>query len=153
MNIIQKDITTIPSGTIIHQVNCQGAMGSGVALALRRKWPQIYDSYIGYIGGLKTREYLLGSYDLCLVEPNIMVINAFCQLDYRKSIDDHFDRFTSYAAWETVLGSLNKIKDSSSFLKPVYFPYNVGCDRGGGDFRVISAMIEEVFPDAIFCRI
>ena len=30
---------------IIHQVNCQGAMNSGVAKAIREKWPIVFDKY------------------------------------------------------------------------------------------------------------
>lgn len=46
MNIIKKDITTIDEGVILHQVNCQNAMGSGVAKALFSKWPQIKQNTI-----------------------------------------------------------------------------------------------------------
>ena len=45
MDFIQKDITTERHGLIIHGVNCQGVMGSGVALAIRNKWPVVYDEY------------------------------------------------------------------------------------------------------------
>lgn len=30
---------------ICHQVNCQGAMNSGVAKAIREKWPVVYKAY------------------------------------------------------------------------------------------------------------
>ena len=30
---------------ICHQVNCQGAMNSGVAKAIRTKWPEAYNEY------------------------------------------------------------------------------------------------------------
>lgn len=42
---IVMDITTATRGIVVHGVNCQGVMGSGVALAIRTKWPQIFESY------------------------------------------------------------------------------------------------------------
>ena len=36
-----KDITSITKGVIMHQVNCQNVMGSGVAKALYTKYPQV----------------------------------------------------------------------------------------------------------------
>ena len=40
-----KDITTITKGVIMHQVNCQDVMGSGVAKALYTKYPQVKDEF------------------------------------------------------------------------------------------------------------
>ena len=44
-NIIYDDITKSNADYICHQVNCQGVMGSGVAKAIRDKWPQVYEEY------------------------------------------------------------------------------------------------------------
>lgn len=37
MKIINKDITTLKKGILLQQVNCQNAMGSGVAKAIYLK--------------------------------------------------------------------------------------------------------------------
>jgi len=153
METIEKDITTVEFGVIVHQVNCQCVMGSGVAKALRDKWPAIFDSYnfmsarAEFNGG-----GLLGCIDVCKVEDNLFVVNLFGQDKYKKSIDDNWNRFTSYGAWEKALPKLRKYINEQGLPDRIYFPYNVGCDRGGGDWRIISAMIEEHFPDAIFCK-
>ena len=39
------DITNSKANYICHQVNCQGAMNSGVAKAIREKWPRVYKAY------------------------------------------------------------------------------------------------------------
>lgn len=33
------------AAVICHQVNCQGKMNSGVAKAIREKWPEVYTRY------------------------------------------------------------------------------------------------------------
>ena len=60
-----KDITSTTLGVVAHGVNCQGAMGSGVALAIMRKWPEIRESYMRY----KPGRHLLGSVDFVDVDP------------------------------------------------------------------------------------
>lgn len=42
---ISADITTITTGYIMHQVNCQNVMGAGVAKALYTKYPIVKLSY------------------------------------------------------------------------------------------------------------
>lgn len=34
-----------PQTRIAHQVNCRGKMGSGVALAIKQKYPEVYQKY------------------------------------------------------------------------------------------------------------
>jgi O-acetyl-ADP-ribose deacetylase (regulator of RNase III) len=46
ITIEYKDLTTVTSGIIGHCVNCQGAMGSGVARALFTKWPEVRNEYL-----------------------------------------------------------------------------------------------------------
>jgi hypothetical protein len=153
MQIIEKDITTIDHGIIVHQVNCQGAMGSGVAKAIRAKWPLVFDEYLSK---WKTTYFLnedlsvlLGEMQPVQVSGSLYVVNLFGQNEYKRPADAKI-RHTSYAAWEKALPKLKGFADQK--LLPVYFPYLAGCDRGGGDWRIISAMIEEHLPDAIFCK-
>ena len=40
---IKGDITKSNCDIICHQVNCQGKMNSGVAKAIRAKWPKVYE--------------------------------------------------------------------------------------------------------------
>jgi hypothetical protein len=140
MKIIEKDILTVEKGIICHQVNCQKTMGSGIAKQIREKWPLVYDRYIEF-------DNILGNLQLEEVSTDLFVANLFGQNNY--GYDGK--RYTSYGAWERALPLLKKC--STELILPVYFPYKVGCDRGGGDFRIIEAMIEEYFPDAIFCKL
>ena len=154
MKIINKDITTITSGVIIHSTNCQGVMGSGVALAIKTKWPKVEDRYQTFIANFKARmrnnhiwssEVLLGETNHVKISKELSVINLFGQEYYGRD----GKRYTSYAAWERALPKIKGI----ALDRQIYFPYLVGCALGGGDWRIISAMIEEYFPNAIFCKI
>lgn len=147
MNIIEKDILTVERGIIVHQVNCRGEMNSGVAKALRNKWPQVYKEYKEYCDG---NSNMLGGYQFVKINDGLFVVNLFGQEKY--GYDGQ--RYTSYAAWEKALPGIKEIiKINDMLTMPIYFPYLIGCDRGGGDFRIITAMIEEYFQKANFCKL
>lgn len=148
MKIINKDILTVDRGVIVQQVNCQGAMKSGVALGIRNKWPIVFEYFEKYFQ-LTPQYKLLGTIQFIQVEPKLYVVNLFGQ--------DKFGydgkRYTSYGAWEKALPEIKSMKEAKALaLEPIYFPFLCGCDRGGGNWHIISAMIEEYFPDAIFCN-
>jgi O-acetyl-ADP-ribose deacetylase (regulator of RNase III) len=147
MNLIERDITTIETGTIVHQVNRQGKMNSGVAKAIREKWPSVFNAYENSFHS--KNPYQLGDVQTVEVVPfQLYVANLFGQENF--GYDGK--RYTSYAAWERALPLLKKHQDSV-LVKSIYFPYLIGCDRGGGNFLIISEMIKEYFPYAIFCKI
>jgi O-acetyl-ADP-ribose deacetylase (regulator of RNase III) len=40
-----SNLLEVKSGIICHQVNCIGAMGTGIALQIRNKWPVVFNDY------------------------------------------------------------------------------------------------------------
>jgi O-acetyl-ADP-ribose deacetylase (regulator of RNase III) len=85
MKYIKKDITTVDSGIVVQGVNCQGVMGSGVAGAIRRKWPKAYESYMDKFHQTRTSNSdLLGTVDFALIttSPTLYVANIFSQKFY-----------------------------------------------------------------------
>ena len=137
---------------ICHQVNCQGAMNSGVAKAIRQKWPKVYteykakcdyeeatvnDLYGQYENPIDWSECLLGDIQVVLVDENKAVINMFAQQYY--GYDQK--RYTSYDAFWYCLGRIKRIINPE---KTIAFPARIGCVRGGANWNVILTMIEEV---------
>ena len=43
MKIKHGDILSVANGIIVHQVNAQGVMGSGLAKQIREKYPMAFD--------------------------------------------------------------------------------------------------------------
>lgn len=140
---------------ICHQVNCQGAMNSGVAKAIRQKWPKVYteykakcdyeeatvnDLYGKYESPIDWSECLLGDIQVVLVDENKAVINMFAQQYY--GYDQK--RYTSYDAFWYCLGRIKRVINPE---KTIAFPARIGCVRGGANWNVILKMIEEVLGD------
>lgn len=148
MQIIEKDILTVEKGIICQSVNCQGVMGSGLAKAIREKWPIVYESYIKYCKTFNHDFELLGRWHGVKLNENLIIVNLFNQLFY--GYDGK--RYTDYSG---INCSLKSLKDSYACYSdmPFYFPYLMGCDRGGADWNIVSKMIDFYFPNAIICKL
>jgi O-acetyl-ADP-ribose deacetylase (regulator of RNase III) len=78
MELIKGDVTEVTDGIILHIVNCQHKMGSGVAKALRDKWPLVYDYYMKDGKGPS----MLGKVGFVPVAPGLTVVNGYGQEFY-----------------------------------------------------------------------
>ena len=123
---------------ICHQVNCQGVMGSGIAKQIRERWPEVYKEYKTYCDYCNKHGLnMLGhNFDVPVDECEKSVINMFSQNNY--GYDGK--RYTSYDAFcNCLLDIRNLIRGGT-----IGFPKNIGCGLGGGNWKVISTLIEEI---------
>lgn len=133
---INKDIVTVTEGFIIHGCNAQGAMGSGVAGALRSKWPAIYQPYHTLCSQYSNnREMLLGQIAPYTVsqEPLLVVLNAITQLNFGSDGKIYADVGAIRTVLEIAAYAANKVD------QPIYLP-QIGCGLGGLDWD------EDVLP-------
>lgn len=148
MKIIQRDITTIDDGVVFHQVNCQGVMRSGVAKAIREKWPEVFSEYSKFCQN-KTPEELLGTYNAVNLSDeysNLTVVNCFSQKNY--GYDGEL--YTDYDSIDKIFREVYRVccHEETKF----YAPYLYGCVRGGGDWNKVSEIICRNISDIIFCK-
>ncbi len=126
MWITPKDITTVTAPAIImHGVNCQGAMGSGVAKALYEKWCYVREEYVE----LPIEEMRLGNVQLVHVDNDLWVANCFTQEFYGSD-------GKRYADVEAINKCLEQIRyDAESLgIYNIYSP-QIGCGLGGLDWE------------------
>ena len=150
MKTLNKDITSIEKGIILHQVNCKGKMASGVAKAIRNKWPLVYYEYLDWV--LESEKLgipLLGSILPVNVAEDLYVINLFGQDRY----GNDGKQYTSYEALESCMKYLKDyIEEEGLWLLDIYHPL-IGCALGGGKWDVVGPLIEKHFPDTYLCLI
>lgn len=145
MNIVEKDLLATHRGIIVHQVNCRGAMGSGVAQQIITKHPVVYGAYRSFF--MQDPKPALGDVQFVPVNDSLHVANVFGQDRYGGG-----DRcYTDYDALEQGLRTVAQFADDEG-LK-VYLPYKIGCGLAGGDWKVVSEIIERVLPTATVCRL
>jgi O-acetyl-ADP-ribose deacetylase (regulator of RNase III) len=144
LNIIEQDILTCAEDIIVHQVNCQGKMGSGLAKQIKTKYPEVFK---GYFYNTKTNELknLLGTALICETDDGKYIANVYGQDKYGKS-----GIFTDYDALKSGLKEVHDFAKEQG--KSVAIPYKIGCGLGGGNWETVSAMITEIFSDDVVCN-
>jgi len=134
------DLLDAPQLNIIHQVNCKGSMGAGIAKSIKNKYPLVYEDYLYMIKSELSHDkcLLLGESTCTLINDNSQrLFNLFGQVDYYPRNKRH----TDYNALES---GFTKIKHC--YNGDIAMP-KIGCGLGGGDWKVVSKIIEEVFND------
>lgn len=135
--IIKGDITSIKKGIIVHQVNCQNAMGSGVAKALYTKYPQVKNEFhkLATKQGLLYPTDRLGVLQEVKVNDDLSIYNSFSQLNYG-TIGKHTNE-------PLLVNNICKVAETNKD-KEVYIPYLIGCGLGGGDWKTIYNGIKHI---------
>ena len=153
-------------GPIAHGVNCQGKMNSGVAKAIREKYPQHYEDYISQLQYFKEGRDKDDYYGFGMSEPDVLgkLVYTF---DVSRSDQDFIagifsqenygydgKRYVNYAAIATGFTTLNyfdlhyttepqeHIWDSRKLGIP-----KIGAVRGGGDWSIIEQIINDATPN------
>ena len=141
MNVkfIEGNILDSKTDVICHQVNCKGFMNSGVAKAIRDKYPKVFELYKEYC---KLSD-ILGKIQMCQVSPNKYICNLFGQNDFGYN----GSRYTSYDAVYDALTSL-RVYMAIHDLQSVSIPYKMSSVRGGANWDVIYCMICQIFKDS-----
>lgn len=141
MHFRTGDICSSNCQYICHQVNCQGRMNSGVAKAIRDKWPIVqvkygewYASHAEYTNS--AADSMLGRIQRVKVNDNQNVINMAAQAYF--GYDGK--RYTSYDAFWNCLGIIKQTIPAGSTIA---FPCKIGCGLGGANWTIIKTMIEE----------
>jgi O-acetyl-ADP-ribose deacetylase (regulator of RNase III) len=120
-----------------HQCNCFHTMGAGIAASIKTKYPEAYkaDLVFGRRGDISK----LGKMSVAKTYDEKYVYNLYGQYSM-----GGWNRQTNYEALYT---ALEKVKEHAlnNLVKRLGFPRNMGCVLGGGDWRVVSALIESVF--------
>jgi O-acetyl-ADP-ribose deacetylase (regulator of RNase III) len=115
---------------LMHQVNCQSTMASGIALTIKKKYPQAYIDYINH-------QQKLGQ--ACFTQLGASgkyVVSLFGQEYYGRG-----KRQTNYAAFTLAFMRCFRYTDRPN--PAVVLPKFIGCDRAGGDWRFIEAFLED----------
>ena len=124
---------------LIHQSNCVGGFGSGIAGQIRKRVPEAYkaykENYDEWIS--KGHKHIpLGS-----LSSGGGVIHLHSQLNYGKG-----KRHTNYGAMASGLEFMNMYitYDQNRYPKEttIGLPYLMGCGLGGGDWEIVYEIIE-----------
>ena len=141
MKIIYKegDVLDCTEDAIVHGCNAQGVMGSGVAKAIKERYPEAYKAYIASIplGGME-----LGRITFHRNEQGFYVFNAITQKYYGR---DKSVIYVNYNAIKESFDLLNKFC-SEEGISHIALP-KIGAGLANGDWSIIEKIIEEECTD------
>jgi len=121
---------------IMHCANLQNVFGSGVAKSIKERYPAAYEadtehhtknrkspiSYAGFAGY------------------NRAIVNLYGQ--------EFYGRDKRHLNYGRLAEALIEARSCVYTLKTkIGIPYNMGCDRAGGDFNIVLEMVEYIFRE------
>lgn len=118
---------------IIHGCNCFCTMGKGIAFDVKRYLPEAYQVDKLTIKGDRSK---LGTYSAAqIMRKNVsfVVVNAYTQYDFWTP-----GRRVDYDALKSIF---EQIKENFAGQKIAYS--KIGCGLGGGDWSVVSKIIDQ----------
>lgn len=125
---------------ILHQVNCQGKMASGVAKVIRNEFPKHYLDYQNLFETYKfidDKQYLLGR-NIVTETNHGIIVGLFSQLYY--GYDGK--RYTNYSA--IVLAIHDLLAYGYDNCNKIGLPKYLGCGLGGGDWQIVESLLEDL---------
>lgn len=138
MNTVIGDLLKVKRGIICHQVNCKYVMGAGLAAQIRKAYPEHYSDYM-------SRHAHLGGLCITQINSDLYVIGIYGQDSYGRN-----GLYTDYAALEKGLCSVSIFAKEKGL--PIYLPFGIGCGLAGGDWQIVSNIIDRVASDAIVLK-
>lgn len=138
---INKDILSVTEGAVMHGCNIECTFGAGLALAIKKKWPEAYREDL--LTGKGDVDKLGGVTFTSIADSNLWVFNLY-QQSLKKQFKD--GRALDYNAFYEALYEAVRMCRALN-IKNVYLPYGIGCGLARGKWSIIHAMIKEIFSN------
>lgn len=160
IQILDKNLFDSKANFIVHQTNCDGIMGSGVALQIAKRFPHVETEYNKYLRYLRKNHINpLGTVQYVPTE-----VWALTMIDTMRNKDvSPYDTDYQYIVnlfGQNSIGTgqqtdLNAMKTAFTDIRrkadqigaSIAMPYQIGSKRGGAAWTDVYAIIEEVFKD------
>jgi len=138
MDIIYKqgDLLECQEKWIVHGCNAQGVMGSGVAKAIKEKYPSAFRAYRA---AEEVRGLTLGDLSWAEQVDGKIVFNAITQEFYGRAGKCYVD----YNAIRWMVEGLNHLASEWGVVGVHVAMPKIGAGLGGGDWNYIEIIIEE----------
>lgn len=129
---------------LVHQCNCFCVMGAGVAKEVKKRYPSAYRADCMYsFAGDETK---LGDFSVSRAGADLnkrFVFNVYGQYGYGLGGGQNTEYHALRKGLEGVKAFCNKHQ-----ITKLCIPYNIGCGLGGGNWKIVSGIIEDVFGNS-----
>lgn len=137
MKVVQGDLLQLAADgvfdVVIHGCNCQCQMGKGIALAIKKRFPEAYDADLATPEGDRSKLGTLSTARIHRDGIDLVVVNAYTQFHWRGS--------GVKADYDAIRKCFSQIRQLFSG-KRIGYP-KIGAGLAGGDWATIASIIEE----------
>lgn len=135
---LKGDVLESDAEIIIHQANCQGTFGAGIAKQIKSKYPGAYVADLNYPVAVGSRERL-GNFSYYWTHDGKLIVNLYAQYGYgRGSVQTDYDAF--HSGIDKLFGF---VAQHQSNLK-IAVPNGIGCGLAGGRWTIVSKILTEL---------
>jgi len=136
---IDKNIFEHDAQCIIHQANCHCRMASGIARTISQLYPEAVDADNATIVGDSSK---LGTFTSAVGKDGKIIYNLYGQFNFgNQKRQTHYEAF--YRAMDLIHTDIQNKKLTTASL-----PYNIGCGLANGSWRIIDAMIRDIWENS-----
>jgi O-acetyl-ADP-ribose deacetylase (regulator of RNase III) len=139
IELIDKNIFEHDAQCIIHQANCHCRMASGIARTISQLYPEAVAADNATAVGDANK---LGTFSSAVGSDGKIIYNLYGQYNFgNQKRQTHYEAF--YRAMELIHADVR-----SKNLTTASLPYNIGCGLAGASWRIVNAIIEEVWQNS-----
>lgn len=159
IKIIDGNLFDSNANFIVHQVNCQAVMGSGVAKQVADNFPHVEKEYLKYCKHCKkNKKKLLGSVQYVPVDSWALIMCDTMNNDRVDAYDtnyqyivnlfgqDNFGMGEQHTDLTAMKNCFVDIREKAEKIgASIAMPYKIGSFRGGADWNDVYKIIQDVF--------
>ena len=127
---------------VIHQTNCQGVMGSGIAKQIKAQYPEAYEAYMEQYHDQGDRLFL-GDVSGANIYRGVFKFGTILNVNGQ---DKYANRSICNTNYASLAKGLLACREWFEKADKVAMP-KIGAGLGGGDWNVIEAIINSAFND------
>lgn len=145
LHIINGDLLISDCDILAHQANCEGVMNSGIAQKIAKMYPMALEADRSYEHNMGFPR--LGRFSYAQSEGKY-IVNLYGQLRYRRRSEPLGTKKTSHymlaRAVDAMMSKAKSWEEREGKILKIGLPYGIGCVRGGGDWHIVSDLLQEL---------
>ena len=163
IKIIDGNLFDSKANFIVHQVNCQSVMGSGVAAQVAELFPNVEHEYLRYCKHCKKNKInMLGTVQYVPTEAWANVMCDTMKNERVEAYDKNYQYIVNLFGQDTFgmgvqqtnlkavkMGMMDIREKAEKIGATVAMPYMIGSFRGGADWNDMYKIIQNVFGKSV----
>lgn len=161
ISIVEKNLFDSKANFLVHQVNCQGVMGSGIAKQVAERYPFVDKEYRRYVFHCqKKNKKILGTVQYVPLEVWAIGLVDTLKNDRIEKYDKDYQYIVNLFGQENygtgIQTDLTELKNAFIDIRDkalsvgatIAIPYRIGSCRGGADWNDVYTIIKKVFENS-----